>query len=716
MKLIQNHKGLSIIAAVGLFFILSIVVIYYSDLMKIEKGVFVENFILLEETDIESISNINEIEIQDPMFIPENIGFHKGDLLIRFSGKNLASNPEDIYFLEFSNPLINEIFLYKILHDGSLEVYKKAGINLRDVNIFSNPRPVFEFSYEDLNSSDFLLKVNSKDKLGFTLELVERNEYLSKFSTIANLVNVYIGIMLSLFLYNIIIFLMIKDRVYLFYSFYVMFIALAQLSLLGYSYFYFLGQNADIYSFSVIAFPSMAGIFAIGFIKLFLKTSFHVPKLDKYLVVVVILYSIAIGLRLLGFVELSYRMVDIAGLVGVIFFVTTGVIVAKLGYRPAIYFLVAWGVFLIGLVFYIMQNQGVLNLNIYANFPMLLGTAMEAILLSLALADRINILKKEKEDEQHEKLEILKDNERLIKEQNTSLEQKVKIRTEELEETLRNLQNTQIQLINQEKMASLGQLTAGIAHEINNPINFVSSNISPLKRDIADLLEIVGVYREKGGEEFSEATKKEITGLEEDLELDYILTEINQLLKGMEDGAKRTVEIVKGLRLFSRVDEQDVKKVDLHDGINSTLVLLNSSMSGRIKIIREFGELPMVECLAGKINQVFMNIITNSIHALTDHLEDNPNPEITISTRNLGDSVRIEIGDNGPGMPEHVKQRIFEPFFTTKEVGQGTGLGLSIVYTIIENHKGKLEVLTEINKGTSFIIILPHYQKLPQNE
>jgi signal transduction histidine kinase len=263
-------------------------------------------------------------------------------------------------------------------------------------------------------------------------------------------------------------------------------------------------------------------------------------------------------------------------------------------------------------------------------------------------------------------------------------------------------------------MASLGQLTAGIAHEINNPINFVSSNISPLKRDITDLLDIVNAYREKGKLEFSDASKKDLKRVEEDIEFDYILKEIDQLLRGMEEGAKRTVEIVKGLRLFSRVDEQDVKRVDIHDGINSTLILLNSSMSGKIQVYKEFGSIPIIECLPGKLNQVFMNIITNAIHALLENLDKIPEPKITIRTFHIGEKISIEIEDNGFGMPAHVKQRIFEPFFTTKAVGKGTGLGLSIVYTIIENHKGTLEVSTEQGKGTNFIITLPIYQNIQQ--
>jgi hypothetical protein len=392
------------------------------------------------------------------------------------------------------------------------------------------------------------------------------------------------------------------------------------------------------------------------------------------------------------------------------------VVVLKKGFSPARYYLLAWSVFMIGIFLFVFSEMGILPTNNFTAYIMPIGSALEVVLLSFALADKINILKKEKEEEQAGKLQVLKENQELIREQNSLLEEKVKIRTTELELALRNLQNTQSQLVNQEKMASLGQLTAGIAHEINNPINFVSSNITPLKRDVKDIMEVIVFYRKSGQMEFSETTKKEAKKLEEDLELDYVLDEVDQLLKGMEDGAKRTVEIVKGLRLFSRVDEQDVKKVDLHDGINSTLILLNSTIPGKIRIIREFGELPMVECLAGKINQVFMNILNNAVHALSDHLDKISDPKITVRTKAFSDHVQVEIEDNGPGMPEHVKQRIFEPFFTTKPVGKGTGLGLSIVYSIIENHKGSLEVKTEEGQGTTFIISLPIYQNAPKYE
>ena len=295
-----------------------------------------------------------------------------------------------------------------------------------------------------------------------------------------------------------------------------------------------------------------------------------------------------------------------------------------------------------------------------------------------------------------------------LRRQQRQLEAKVAERTEEvrqknetLEKTLEELKSTQTQLVDSEKMASLGQLTAGVAHEINNPINFVSGNVQPLRRDIDDLMEILGVYQrvvqEKGLEsEFGEAKE-----LQEELDYDYLVEEIDQLMKGISEGAERTAQIVRSLRNFSRMDEDSRKRADLHEGLESTLLILRNQFKNRIEVVRDFGELPQIMCYPGKLNQVFMNILTNAIQAIEGK------GEIRLKTRLQGEWVRIEIGDTGKGMPEEVRKRIFEPFFTTKDVGHGTGLGLSISFGIIEKHGGRIEVESEIGKGTTFIITLP---------
>jgi hypothetical protein len=613
--------------------------------------------------------------------------------------------------LEINNPAFREVELYRFTKDGNLAFSETRGTaaDFRS-SLLTTPNPFFEVKQMEGLSSELILRIKAEVPVQFDATISKYSSFIQSYSLRLIIVSFYFGIMMALFLYNLILYFSVKDRVYLFYCFYILFIGLAQLSLSGYSYF-LLQNNVFLYEVSIIGFTTLSSIFVIPFIQLFLKTDVYVPKYEKYLYIIPVLYVIALVFRITGMVQISYSMTDLNGLILAVSFFSIGIIAAKKGYRSAYFFLLAWSFLLTGLVLYVLHNQKVIDLGSYANAPLLAGTAIEALLLSFALADKINILKKEKEVEQHERLEAVKENERLIKEQNVYLEDMVKSRTEELELTLKNLQNTQTQLVNQEKMASLGQLTAGIAHEINNPINFVSSNISPLKRDLKDILELMDVYREKGKVEFSDESKEEIEELEEDMEFDYVIEEVEQLLNGMEDGAKRTVEIVRGLKLFSRVDEQDVKEVDLREGLDSTLILLNSTMSGKIKVSKHYEEIPMVECLAGKINQVFMNIISNGVQALLDHPIEGREPELSINTFMKDEMVTIEIRDNGIGMPESVKEKIFEPFFTTKAVGQGTGLGLSIVYTIIENHKGSIAVDSEYKEGTVFTISLPVNQK-----
>lgn len=288
------------------------------------------------------------------------------------------------------------------------------------------------------------------------------------------------------------------------------------------------------------------------------------------------------------------------------------------------------------------------------------------------------------------------------------LEEKVAQRTEEvnkkneaLEQTLEELKEAQTQLVEQEKMASLGQLTAGVAHEINNPITFVSGNITPLKRDINEMMEILKGYEEEVKAQGLEEKFNRINQLKDELDYDFLLEEIKQLLEGITEGAERTAEIVRGLRNFSRLDEDVLKLANINQGIESTLLLLRSELKDRIEIIKDMPEMPDIMCYPGKLNGVYMNILTNGMQAI-----EGPG-KIYITTRHLGDRATISIRDTGPGMPEEVQKRIFEPFFTTKDVGFGTGLGLSITYGAIELHKGKITVNSVMGEGTEFLIELP---------
>jgi signal transduction histidine kinase len=336
-----------------------------------------------------------------------------------------------------------------------------------------------------------------------------------------------------------------------------------------------------------------------------------------------------------------------------------------------------------------------------------MGAAIEVALLSFALADKINTLQKQKQEKEKEALFAALENERLIKEQNIMLEKKVAEKTidltksnEQLTIAMEDLKSTQSQLVEQEKMASLGQLTAGIAHEINNPINFVTSNISPLKRDIGMIEGLLVRIEELCVSDMKIEDKiKEIGVLKEEIDYDYLKEEMDFLLKGIDEGAHRTAEIVKGLRIFARNDEDSIVHSDIIEGIESTLVILNNQIS-KIKVNKGYSSSVFVDCYPGKLNQVFLNLLSNSIYAVNEKFGEELGGEITISIRLENDFVFISFEDNGIGMDEEMMKKIFEPFFTTKPVGQGTGLGMSIVYKTIEMHKGEIAMRSKKGFGT----------------
>ncbi len=252
-------------------------------------------------------------------------------------------------------------------------------------------------------------------------------------------------------------------------------------------------------------------------------------------------------------------------------------------------------------------------------------------------------------------------------------------RNEELQQALKKLQDIQLQLVQAEKMSSLGQLVAGVAHELNNPVNFIQGNLKPAGEYIQNLLKLVQVYQQEYPDP-NETIQEEL----EAIDFDFVKEDAACLLRSMQIGTERICEIVKSLRNFSRLDEAEVKEVDIHEGIESTLVILGSRFKAQpeysgVEVIKEYGLLPLVHCYPGQLNQVFMNILSNALDALEERKGDlNSTPTIWIRTKMLGnDRVTIEIEDNGPGIEEKVRQQIFDPFFTTKPVGKGTGLGLS---------------------------------------
>ncbi len=643
-----------------------------------------------------------------------NLGVADVVVWVRINLQNKSRYPNLI--LEVENPLLEDVTFYYPAANGYATKRISKDMPFADRgNLSQNYQ--FELTGIDTNPATYYLRIESNTQLLVPIKIGAPEKVANADLNRDMLSGFYFGIMLVMLLYNMFIYFSTKDKSYLYYILYILSVALVQLNITGLGFKYLW---ADLYVFekySVYIFPSITAFASIAFIRSFLQTKRFVPRMHKGFWIFIIAYVITIINAFAGNKHVSYNLLNFNALPLSLYMIGIAAYIRiKYKYRPAMFFLIAWTVFLLSVMLFVMKDFGVLPYNLLTVSIIQVGSAFVVVLLSIALADSINILKKEKEASQAQALTALEENARIIREQNVILETRVNERTvelkqsnEELEKTLQDLKEAEAQLVESGKMASLGQLTAGIAHEINNPINFVTSNVKPLKRDVEMIIEMLGRIEELSVAEMdADEKRRQIDELKEEMDFDYLKTEIDYLLNGITEGSSRTAEIVKGLRIFSRLDEDDLKLADINEGMDSTLVIVRNTLGTNIDIVKDYSSIPPIECYPGKLNQVFLNIVTNGLQAIKAKFNDERGGQLTIRTYSPDeDHIAISIKDNGIGMDENTMKKVFEPFFTTKDVGEGTGLGMSIVYNTINKHNGKIEFDSRLGEGTEFTITLP---------
>jgi signal transduction histidine kinase len=615
--------------------------------------------------------------------------------------------PDSHIILHVPHADIDEIEVYQI--DSVVPepvLVGKAGLTIPIAERIQEDNELsFRLTIRPGEKSTAILKVKSSKQLQVPVVLSTPTVHAQERITRNLYLGMFLGTMLVMALYNLFIYLSMRDKSYLLYVVYIVSVALTQLAFSGTAPFYIWPDWTWFATKATVLLTILTAIMATEFTRTFIQTRTHVPHLDKAIRPFYIGFGICIILQVSEQYLTAYLLTQLISGVYASFLLYLVFSVWRKGSRQAGFFLVAWSAFLIGTVVFVLKDVGILPYNSWTLYTMPMGAAIEGVLLSFGLADRINVLRREKEASQAQALAASLENERIIREQNVILESKVKERTAALQESNDTLKRTQAHLVQSEKMASLGQLTAGIAHEINNPINFITSNIQPLRRDIADVVEMVQAWRNIPTEQAAQRVE-ELRRKADEIGLDETITELGEIVESIAEGSHRTAEIVRGLRNFSRLHEDDLKDMDINDGVRSTLAVLTPQFKDRVQFDMDLGIPVPVECFPGKVNQLLMNLLTNAAQATLARPGD-VERRVKITTRNTPDGVEVRISDNGIGMSPEVQARIFEPFFTTKPVGEGTGLGMAIVYGIVEEHHGTISITSAPNEGTTIAMGLP---------
>lgn len=661
----------------------------------------------------------------------------------------LQSNTSMIVFVDFG--FAEYIDLYIVYANDSV-VHKHGGANVPS-SLLSAPDEVTNFGV--LLPSGKVVAVYARMENEYPFPMIfsftideAKNYWKIKYFEPDRFLTFFLGALLIMIFYNALLFITAREKAYLLYVFYM--VVMFLINFLD-SRFYLklipaLGEYPEEVYYISNACGQAISVIYLTFSRNFIPLAECAPRFNAVFKWWSIsrLASIPI-IILLAFGSPRLNLIYPAIVLDIMMAILNLVVVYRTRQKVALYFVMGGAVLIIGASLTVLELFNVLLFGEHTHsIPLQIGILCELVIFSIGLGVKVKKSEADRRLAERQLLNQLLENEKLQTQVNRELEDKVHERTTEIERrnkeimkqnvllvgqkeelqvqaeainkaneivneknealkvSLEKLKIAQAELVQSEKMASLGQLTAGIAHEINNPINFVSANVRPIKNDFAEIENLFNMYRRLHTLQDCRAELLKTENYAKKIDADYLFEEITLLLNGIEEGAYRTQEIVLGLRNFSRLEENNFKPANIHGGLDSTLMLIMGKIKNRVSIVRDYDEaMPSIECFPGKINQVFMNVLTNALQAIPGK------GEIIITTRVYQDVIKISIKDNGEGMSPEVKEKIFEPFFTTKEIGKGTGLGLSISYGIIEDHHGKIEVQSEEGNGAEFIITLP---------
>lgn len=669
--------------------------------------------------------------LDDPLNI--NHAFNAANLWIKIDLSQ--QNKPETFIIE--NAHLDTIFCYYSRKQNIINSVKTG--DLFPFNTRPIPSNYFIFDIPD-DASAIYLKINTQGALNVPIHFFNNNQIISYLIKENSITLVYFGVALVILILNLLLYIRLKESLYFYYSLSVLAAAVIIATNEGYMFKWFWPNTPIINNYIIALYASNA------FLLLFSEKFLNLKKNSKVLLIIYrVLYLMLVGLvmmNLAGYYNIAIFLINLIVFYSTFLFLISGIYVYRKNRDlSVIYYLVGWGLYAIMAIIFTLSLFNLVPLTLMSMKAIQIGGSMEMIILFLAIVNKIEVLKKEKGLANQRVIDLLIKQEEYLQSQNRVLEEGVQNKTRELnkqkekvqlqnvrlrksreelreknkklEEALSSLKETQTQLVNAEKLAVLGQLTAGISHELNNPINFIKSGLEGIKSGMSNLTQVFQMYEDINSHNFEERLAA-IDKRKQEIKYSEVLNLIIKVPDHINIGVSRATDLVKELRTYVHKDTEK-EPVDICKSIDSSLILLYNEYKYNIVLEKIYNDIPKVKCYPGKINQVFVNILSNSIDAIKEKNKELPadtnENKIIITTekviKNEDEYALITIKDNGIGMQPETQKNLFIPFQKNKARGHGLGLGLFISDSIIKDHSGFIECQSEYLKGTSFKIFLP---------